>query len=349
MHRHHVSAPTSPVHARPGRLVAGCPRWLLVAAGGLVAVGLLLDVGRADAGHRPDETLHVCAHDSNGQLRVDDDCKSAEQGHVLATEDGLRAAEERITALEADNAALQSRVEELEGRVDELEATLAGVRRTTDDGRDTLRFEAMNLQLVNGEGATDTTNGLGNLIVGYNGERAGTERSGSHYLVVGDEHDWSSYGGLLAGRFNIAEAPGASVIGGHLNHARGQYATVTAGTHNVAAGWSSSVTGGEWNAAGGDSASVTGGTENDATGGSASVTGGFFNEASGGDASVTGGAFNTASGQVGSVDGGEKNTASGEAASVSGGDSNTAQGDRSSILGGSDETVSDNAACHPAC
>ena len=43
-----------------------------------------------------------------------------------------------------------------------------------DDGQGgtvkTLRIEGINVQVVNGEGTTNTTNGLGNLIVGYNGD-----------------------------------------------------------------------------------------------------------------------------------------------------------------------------------
>lgn len=48
----------------------------------------------------------------------------------------------------------------------------------------------MNLQVINGEGATaDTANGLGNLIVGYNEDTdVPSDRSGSHNLVVGEDH-----------------------------------------------------------------------------------------------------------------------------------------------------------------
>lgn len=52
----------------------------------------------------------------------------------------------------------------------------------------TIQFHDANLQVVNGLGATNTQNGLGNLIVGYQETRPGTEamnvRTGSHNLVV---------------------------------------------------------------------------------------------------------------------------------------------------------------------
>jgi hypothetical protein len=54
-----------------------------------------------------------------------------------------------------------------------------------------------NLHLVNGLDGTETTNGLGNLIVGYNETRFEEEniRTGSHNVVVGLQHNFSSFGG----------------------------------------------------------------------------------------------------------------------------------------------------------
>ena len=63
-----------------------------------------------------------------------------------------------------------------------------------------------NLHLLNGMGATQTTNGLGNLIVGYQALRNDPAfpdvRTGSHNLIVGDRHSYSSYGGIVVGDFN---------------------------------------------------------------------------------------------------------------------------------------------------
>jgi hypothetical protein len=219
-----------------------------------------------------------------------------------------------IAALEAAVAALTTRVDTLETKVaglesdnDDLEALLAGVTRNGD----TLKFTAMNLQVVNGLGATATSNGLGNVIVGYNEDVGGNEiRTGSHYLIVGDEHTWTNYGGIVAGFSNTAS---------------GAYASVSGGLDNTASG---------------DNASVTGGQYNTASGDYASVSGGWVNTASGSYASVSGGYNNTAGITSSSVSGGFGNTASGIYASVSGGYSNTASGNYSSILGGQNQTVS---------
>jgi hypothetical protein len=75
-----------------------------------------------------------------------------------------------------------------------------------------------NLRIVNGLGDTETTNGLGNLIVGYNELRflSGdpNERTGSHNVVVGSENNFSSFGGLVVGNHSMISGQFASVSGG---------------------------------------------------------------------------------------------------------------------------------------
>src|SRR5215471_7311178 len=73
-----------------------------------------------------------------------------------------------------------------------------------DDAANEVVITGANLRIVNGLGATETTNGLGNLIVGYNEERGdGTDtRTGSHNVVVGRAQNFSSFGGLVVGEHN---------------------------------------------------------------------------------------------------------------------------------------------------
>ncbi len=56
-----------------------------------------------------------------------------------------------------------------------------------------------NLQLTNGAGSTAAAmNGKGNLIVGYNEDSPiPTSRTGSHNVIVGTQHEYTSYGGLV--------------------------------------------------------------------------------------------------------------------------------------------------------
>ena len=84
----------------------------------------------------------------------------------------------------------------------------------------TLQLTGINVQIVSGFGATDgAVNGRGNLIVGYNAASSGQARTGSHNVVVGDEHEYTSYGGLVAGFKNTITGPFASVSGGRISWA----------------------------------------------------------------------------------------------------------------------------------
>src|SRR5215813_3969125 len=91
---------------------------------------------------------------------------------------------------------------ELAQRVQDLEYKLQYVT----GGEDEVVITGANLRIVNGLGNTELTNGLGNLIVGYNEARLPGDgpdmRTGSHNVVVGERHNFTSYGGLVVGNFN---------------------------------------------------------------------------------------------------------------------------------------------------
>src|SRR5262249_55583938 len=159
-----------------------------------------------------------------------------------------------------------------------------------------------NLRIVNGLGSTETTNGLGNLIIGYNELRndpgsadvrtgyleallapdllfgahnwAADVRTGSHHIVTGSQNNFSSYGGLVVGFFNEVSGAFASVKGGAFNIASGELASVSGGNGNVGEGGGSSISGGQVNRASGVLASVSGGGQNRASGNFSSVSGG---------------------------------------------------------------------------
>lgn len=199
------------------------------------------------------------------------------------------------------------------------------------------------------------------------------QRTGSHNLVVGRGHNYTSYGGFVAGRHNSVSGPYASVSGGVLNSATEDSCTVSGGAGNVAGsgpfpsyGVGNSikfatvaggifnrankqgavVSGGFSNTASGFDSSVSGGSSNTAQGDWASVSGGRCNVAGfgstsvrdctdieGGD-SVSGGTSNFAAANGASISGGLLNRATGRTAAVSGGHSNTATGPEASVSGG---------------
>jgi hypothetical protein len=239
---------------------------------------------------------------------------------------------------------------------------------TFNDTANEVVITEANLRIVNGLGSTETTNGLGNLIVGYNELRqeisgcSGSttpfctdRRTGSHNVVVGKQDNFSSFGGIVVGLVNEISGQYASVSGGAVNTASGISSSISGGVFNTASGLDSSVSGGGGNTASGISSSISGGGDNSASGLSSSVSGGELNLASSTVSSVSGGAGNTASGENASVSGGAGNTASGRFSSVSGGGSsfilnpggqpgtgNTASGDSSSVSGGENNTASGN-------
>jgi hypothetical protein len=230
---------------------------------------------------------------------------------------------------------LTSRVETLEGQVAALNAKLANVRVVQGDinglAGPHLIIEGCNLHVRDGDGPPDddviVLNGLGNLIVGYNElpPNLGQGRTGSHNVVIGSEHQYTSSGGLVAGREN---------------NVTGVASSVTGGSRNTAASNFSSISGGSLNHTSGAHASVGGGTSNIAFGSFSSISGGRANGANGNYSSVSGGFGNTIFGESSSASGGKGNVVTGENASISGGAMNLAEGAESSVSGGSSRTVS---------
>jgi hypothetical protein len=147
-----------------------------------------------------------------------------------------------IAALQTDLTALES------SQVMALNPYLA-VDETSDTRGPLVQLAGVNLHIVNGLGGTNTINGLGNLIIGYGEVNAATylnrcsdgaygfqttceaageiwgysHKSGSHYLVVGSQNNYSQYGGIAAGFANFVNSGYSSVSGGNLHSASGAY------------------------------------------------------------------------------------------------------------------------------
>jgi hypothetical protein len=247
--------------------------------------------------------------------------------HTFSAGTPAKAAEvnANFAALQAAVNALQADLTAAKDRIAVLETRLANVSTLTVNGQPTVRFTGVNVQVVNGLGSTDTANGTGNLVVGYDepdstnrpnctigtylgqpvsdstacGTAGGTWttagfKTGSHYLVAGSQNNYSRWGGVVFGQANTANYDWASVTGGSSNLASGQSSSVSGGEGNRAFGVMSSVIGGFNNAAWGEKSSVSGGGANDARGGRSSVCGGDLNTASGIASSILGGTNQTA-------------------------------------------------------
>ena len=196
-----------------------------------------------------------------------------------------------------------------------------------DDGSlKTIRMTGVNLQVVNGLGytwgdqdvtvqnqAAHRTNGLGNVIIGYQEQRTddgmqdtddSNDRNGSHNLVVGTGNNYTAWG--------------CKVVG----------------ARNAVRGWLSSVGGGRGNDAVNDASCIGGGQFNLASGKYTSIGGGWGNMALGRGTTLPGGGGNIAEGEWSVVGGGRNNTTLGYYATIAGGVRNTVNDWYGALLGG---------------
>jgi len=223
-------------------------------------------------------------------------------GEMKAMKRQLAAMQKLVNGLRSQLAAeasaresMQARLEALRKEVDTANAGVRAVQANSildlngyisldiSSGYPTVLLNGVNLQVVNGTGATQSINGLGNLILGYNRPRstepvcslgyfngqaectarggvwARNHKSGSHNLVGGDFNGYSSWGGVVFGLENAVTGPYATVLGGAGNRALGDLSAVGGGSLNTASGMYASVNGGLSNNATGAFASVSGG------------------------------------------------------------------------------------------
>lgn len=195
-----------------------------------------------------------------------------------------------------------------------------------DDGQggqvETIRITGVNVQLVNGLGATESVNGTGNLIVGYQemgNDREPDNRTGSHYIVVGSEHNYTAFGGIVAGQSNASHGNYACVNGGRQSIADGPWSSIAGGGFNQASGQQAVVVGGNYNYSAADSTVVVGGSGNQAVapggggaGAKAVVVGGFSNKSRGQGSVVVGGEHNDTTANYSAILAGSYNTCIGD-------------------------------------
>ncbi len=210
-------------------------------------------------------TVKTAVDDNDSRITALEETVAALQATIAALQNSLSSVE---TDSQLARTALQSRLSTVEGNsVLALDNNL--VYTVDANGYPTAQFTGVNVQVVNGTGSTDgTPYGLGNLIVGYNPARTGgfscsigsatnptdcttaggvwavSYKRGSHNLVIGDRHNYSSYGGLVAGYSNTIKAAAASISGGSYNTVSGMLSSINGGSNNTASGGYSNISGG---------------------------------------------------------------------------------------------------------
>lgn len=252
---------------------------------------------------------------------------------TLAT---LAAQVKALTAQMKDASALAARqqqsIDSLRASNDLLTSRLGCVLRFS--GPRDLVVDGCNLHVQNGVGQTGTINSYGNLIIGYNKNEVST-RTGSHNLILGDLHEYTSTGGIVSGTENTLSAPGATILSSGQSHANFVSATIIGADRGIADG-NVILIGGQRNygSAAAHFSAVVGGVENHVTGSSSVVIAGTMNTATGGNSLVCGGSENTAGGSSDVACGGSRNTSTGSRSVLVGGNQNAAAGANGIVTGG---------------
>ncbi len=193
---------------------------------------------------------------------------------------------QRISALETAQKTTTTAIASLTSNVTTLNTKTKYLTTGVDrNGYPASYFTACNVYIQDGLGSTSgmptdpidlglyhngplpRTNGLGNLIIGYNEPQAfhapgGTvtgQYTGSHNLIVGAGNQYSSFGAIVGGQVNYSDAPYGSILNGYQDECSGSVSTITAGVYNLATGVLSSVGGGYNNSASGVNSTVSGG------------------------------------------------------------------------------------------
>jgi hypothetical protein len=97
------------------------------------------------------------------------------------------------------------------------------------NGFETVRFSGVNLQVVNGEGVTDSLNGLGNVVIGYNNhDDIFSDRLGSHNIILGDNQGYPDTSELVTHKI-LSNQDLAVIVAGSMETLVGSNRTITVG------------------------------------------------------------------------------------------------------------------------
>ena len=164
----------------------------------------------------------------------------------------LRALQMEISSLKTDLATANAQLLKLATRLNVLETPTTGGGGTSPTLTELAKYVTVDLNTLNGvkgphvifhhanvhvqSGSGTTTEasgltGLGNLIVGYNEMpvQSSGARVGSHNLVVGPSHAFTSRGGVVFGRGNLISGEYATTLGGVQNSSEGAASSILGG------------------------------------------------------------------------------------------------------------------------
>ncbi len=265
-------------------------------ASAILICGLLLPSVDAAAQQKP------APAEPDRQLRVMRKQLSVTRKQLNEALSALSAEATARRSIQMQLGTLQTQMDGMKRQLNALAADVGGLKANSvwdlngylvfdiSNGYPTALFRGVNVQIVNGMGETQTVNGTGNLVIGYNRPSMGeftcsvgvsesaslcaangavwaqSHKSGSHNLIGGDLNNYSSWGALVFGLDNTSNAPYTAIVAGARNRAESGFASIGGGARNAASGLYSSISGGFDNRASGHFATVGGGAQRSALG-----------------------------------------------------------------------------------
>lgn len=207
---------------------------------------------------------------------------------VLAQSSNAGGIPKQIQLLTEQVQLMSAELSSLRDLLDDTQAELAALKGNTVLGLDgfvsltadptglpTVLLSGANLQVVNGAGMTESGNGVGNVLLGYNASSSPSlNRQGSHNLVLGDDSAYPSAGELRAGRL-VADRSFELLVAGQMEVDVGSslHTRVASESRETVAGNKIETVGGSQNVTvSGNRDSTVGGTESIGIGGSANQT-----------------------------------------------------------------------------
>ena len=239
----------------------------------------------------------------------------AETKNITAEESRL-SLQQQINILRRQNAIQQASINQLNNLLSCV------IKNGTE-----LIIEGCNLHVRNAQGQTASTDETGNLIIGYNEDLTigdGSLRTGSHNLIIGEDHRYISHGTIVHGLGHMSSRANAAAIGGSQNQANGTNSVVVGGRENEVPASNTVVISGRFNSAGGSSSAIISGQDN--------VTHSSFTV-------IAGGAANETDSNWGAVFGGQGNESLAPWSVVVGGQGNVTNGSHSTVTGGLTRSV----------
>ena len=104
-------------------------------------------------------------------------------------------------------AALQERVQDLEASLEKLMTLSDAMSIQPINGVQTVTLSGVNFQVINGRGLTESINGAGNIIIGYDEANRLTDQSYCSHRSQRGGHVVRRWNGLHRGRWRIRPGP----------------------------------------------------------------------------------------------------------------------------------------------